>query len=189
LEVSVAELASTVGRLTIVAESVPQPVAKITLPEFSHTVRAVADVGVTALPFTVTVNTVGVGLAQPDEFTQANEYENVPTVAAETEKETNVPEVAVVLAPMPTPFVELAVAVAPAELLPPGVTRQFELTISGDGPWQMATAPVPPPATAKLAGVPLTAVIEAKAGEGFTVTDKLAMAVLEQPELFTQAIV
>ena len=141
-------------------------------PEFKQAVVEPANVGVATLLFTVTVRIVGIGLWQPDSFTQLNEYENVPAVAAEIEKETNVAEVAVVLIPTLTPAPMLLDTTTPPDVrLPPGVTRQFELTISGELPWQMATAPVPPPTTATLAGVPLTAVIEARFGRATIVVE------------------
>lgn len=186
-----------VGRLTIVAELVPQAVAKTTLPEFSQTVTAAAVVGAAALALTVTVSVVANGLAQAAGLpTQANvnvvtpvavvEMLNAAKVVLLAELGTPPPTAAVVpsepVAPLLTPVAVLAV---PDDV--PVANTQSVLTRSG-APWQMVTEPLPPGATARSAGVPPTAVIEALFGEGFTVTDRLATAELEQPDAFTQTI-
>lgn len=183
----VAELASTVGRLTIVAESTPQPVAKITLPELSHTVRAVAEVGVVALPFTVTVTVVDCGLGQPEADVQATAKLNVPGVSVLTVKEL-IPVVAVLPAigviPNPPPDVTPEVPVA----LEPDVAVVEQPPTVNDRtlPWQTDTEPAVAPAIV----VPVLATRPGLvAGDSFTVTDRLAIAVLEQPKLFTQTIV
>lgn len=184
----VAELASTVGRLTIVAESVPQPVAKITLPELSHTVRAVAEVGVVALLFTVTVTVVDCGLGQPEADVQAIAKLYVPGVSVLTVKEL-IPVVAVLPAsgviPNPPPAVTPDVPVA----LVPDVTDVEQLPTVNDRtePWQteIGVPAVPPAIVAPV----LATRFGLDAGDSFTVTDRLAIAVLEQPKLFTQAIV
>jgi len=106
--------------------------------------------------------------------------------------------VAVELVPPPTATVEPSVPVVPdvapvpvppIELLPVGVVEavestQFVSTVSEGAPWQIATAPEPPPATARLAGVPLTAVRLGVFGIGLTVSVK-ANGVLVQM-LFAQ---
>ena len=65
----------------------------------------------------------------------------------------------------------------------PGVVvelnKQLVVTRKGPTPWQIDTEPDPPPATARLAGEPFTAVSEALFGRSLTVNVN-DTAVLEQ---------
>lgn len=104
---------------------------------------------------------------------------NVPVLAVEIVNEANVLDEVDVLVPPPTAAVVPSVPVVPDvppvlvppmvlppdELVLPEAIRQLVFTVR-EAPWQICTAPVEPPATARLAGLPLTAVKEALFGRG-----------------------
>ena len=170
---------------------------------FKHTVRPFVDpslltgllviVGVIGVGFTVTASVVTDSLTQPDAFTHTNVNTVVPVTDVVMVNDAKLVGVTVELVPPPTATVEPSVPVVPEvepgpvppiELLPVGVVvaeeiTQFVSTVSEGAPWQIATAPEPPPAIARLAGVPLTAVKLARFGRGLTVSVN-DVAVLEQ---------
>lgn len=112
----------------------------------------------------------------------------MPVFAVEIVNEANVAGVTVELVPPPTAAVVPSVPVVPdvppvftpPMVLPPDVLvlpeaiRQLVSTVSATGPvlpWQIDTAPEPPPTTARLAGVPFTAVMLARFGRATIVVE------------------
>lgn len=146
--------------------------------------EATTPVGAATLLLTVTASVVTDSLTQPDAFTHTNVNTVVPVTDVVIVNDAKLVGVTVELVPPPIATVDPSVPVVPEvepgpvppiELLPVGVVEaeeitQFVSTVSEGAPWQIATAPEPPPATAKLAGVPLTAVKLARFGRPLTVT-------------------
>ena len=109
-------------------------------------------------------------------------------LAVEIVKEANVAGVVVELVPPPTAAVVPSVPVVPdvppvlvpPMVLPPDVLvlpdaiKQLVFTVRATGaelPWQICTAPEPPPATVVFIGTPLTAVMLAKFGRATIVVE------------------
>lgn len=148
----------------------------------------IVPVGATTLLLTVTLNVVVCGLVQPNRFTQLNVKVVVPVTFVLMRNAANVCEVMSVLIAPPVAAVEPSTPVMPllapvAVFAEPGVVvelnKQLVVTRKGPTPWQIDTEPDPPPATARLAGTPFTAVSEALFGRSLTVNVN-DTAVLEQ---------
>ena len=122
----------------------------------------------------------------------------MPVFAVEIVNEANVAGVTVELVPPPTAAVVPSVPVVPdvppvftpPMVLPPDVLvlpeaiKQLVSTVSATGPvlpWQIDTAPEPPPATARLAGVPFTAVMLARFGRSTIDMDNVVAELGQAP--------